>query len=107
MPSISFAATGTQVASSAMPGLPGAQNSASHSGEAAIVQHSACSRPPDPITSTRIPFSLKAGRKFAARCLCFYTRNAAGRRKRSSLPPAIAAMVRRWRSIGARDGPVR
>src|ERR1700730_2574954 len=96
MPSISVAATGTQVASSAMPGLPGAQNSASHSGEAAIAQHSACSRPPDPITNTRIPFSSTADVHGAARYLCFYTRNAARRRKRCSLPLAVTAMVPRW-----------
>src|SRR5215469_13453338 len=53
MPSMSVGATGTQAASSAMPGLPGAQNSVSHSGDDEIAQHSACSRPPDPITSTR------------------------------------------------------
>src|SRR5690349_13501453 len=54
-PAMSVAATGTQVATSAIPGLPGAQNSASHSGDADTAQHSACSRPPEPTTRTRMP----------------------------------------------------
>src|SRR5258708_5667334 len=41
-------------ASSAMPALPGAQNNLSTRGEAEIDQASACSRPPEPTTSTRI-----------------------------------------------------
>ena len=48
---------GTHVATSAMPGLPGAHQSFVSSGLAASDQHSACSRPPDPTTSTRIPLS--------------------------------------------------
>ncbi len=46
---------GTSSASGAMPGLPGATHSLVSSGEAASAQASACSRPPDPISSTRIP----------------------------------------------------
>jgi hypothetical protein len=38
----------THSASCAMPALPGAQNSRSASGLAAIFQASACSRPPEP-----------------------------------------------------------
>ena len=38
----------------AVPGLPGAAHSLVVSGEAAIAQASACSRPPEPTTSTRI-----------------------------------------------------
>src|SRR5579864_9191220 len=53
MPSMSVGATATQAASSAIPGLPGAQNNVSHNGDDEIAQHSACSRPPDPITNTR------------------------------------------------------
>src|SRR5258708_12736455 len=41
-------------ASSAIPALPGAQKSRSTSGDAEIAQASACSRPPEPTTSTRI-----------------------------------------------------
>src|SRR5208282_216519 len=61
MPSLSVAAISTQAASSAMPGLPGAQNSASHKGEEEIAQHSACSRPPEPTTSTLKPQPLPPG----------------------------------------------
>ena len=45
---------GTVSASSAMPGLPGAHHSLVSSGLAASFQHSACSRPPDPTTRTRM-----------------------------------------------------
>ena len=45
-PSMSSAAMATHSASSAIPALPGAQKSLVVSGEAAIAQHSACSRPP-------------------------------------------------------------
>src|SRR5260370_909921 len=41
-------------ASSAIPALPGAQNRLSTSGDAEIAQASACSRPPEPTTSTRL-----------------------------------------------------
>ncbi len=44
----------THSATAAIPGLPGAQYSLVSSGLAAIAQHSACSRPPDPTTSTLI-----------------------------------------------------
>jgi hypothetical protein len=47
----SSAAIGTQSASSAIPALPGAQYSSSHTGEAASAQASACSRPPEPTKS--------------------------------------------------------
>src|SRR6267154_639775 len=53
-PLMSVAAIATHSASSAMPALPGAQNRLSTSGEADIAQASACSRPPEPTTSTRI-----------------------------------------------------
>ncbi len=49
--STSSAPMGTHSASRAIPALPGAQYSLSHSGEAAIFQHRACSRPPPPTTS--------------------------------------------------------
>ncbi len=55
---IQHADIGTHSAISAMPGLPGAHHSFVSSGLAAIAQHSACSRPPDPTTSTRIASSL-------------------------------------------------
>src|SRR3546814_17100295 len=54
-PSISSAAMATHSASSAMPALPGAQNSLWQSGEAAMVQHNACPRPPPPTTRTFMP----------------------------------------------------
>src|SRR5712672_3887429 len=53
-PLMSVAAIATHSASSAMPALPGAQNNLSTRGEAEIDQASACSRPPEPTTSTRI-----------------------------------------------------
>src|SRR6266404_1123982 len=53
-PLMSVAAIATHSASSAMPALPGAQNRLSTSGDAEIAQASACSRPPEPTTSTRI-----------------------------------------------------
>src|SRR5271170_897514 len=53
-PPMSVARIGTHSASSAIPALPGAQYSRSTSGEAAIAQASACSRPPEPTISTRI-----------------------------------------------------
>jgi exodeoxyribonuclease VII large subunit len=49
--SISSAAMATHSASWAIPALPGAHHSLSQSGEAAMAQHSECSRPPDPTTS--------------------------------------------------------
>src|SRR5215472_16225444 len=54
IPRMSSAAISTHSASSEIPAFPGAQNSASTRGEAAIPQASACSRPPEPTTSTRI-----------------------------------------------------
>ncbi len=45
---------GTHSANCAMPGLPGAHHSLVSTGLAASAQHSACSRPPDPITRTRM-----------------------------------------------------
>src|SRR5262249_33702072 len=59
MPSTSPAATATHSASAAIPALPGAAMSRSHRGEAAIAHASACSRPPDPTTRTRIPRSFR------------------------------------------------
>src|SRR5438270_6122734 len=53
-PLMSVAPIAMHSASSAIPALPGAQNSWSTSGDAEIAQASACSRPPDPTTSTRI-----------------------------------------------------
>ena len=54
---------GTHSATCAMPGLPGAHHSFVSSGLAASDQQSACSRPPDPTTSTRIAgSSLQNGR---------------------------------------------
>ena len=53
-PAMSSAWTGTQRASAAMPALPGAHKSSLTSGEAASAQHNACSRPPEPTTSTFI-----------------------------------------------------
>src|SRR5229473_7181813 len=53
-PLMSVARIWTHSASSAIPALPGAQNRRSTSGEAEIAQASACSRPPEPTTSTRI-----------------------------------------------------
>jgi hypothetical protein len=50
-----------------MPALPGAQKSLSHSGEAAIDQHSACSRPPDPTTKIFIFSSLDYPQYFCIR----------------------------------------
>ncbi len=52
---------GTHSATWAMPGLPGAHQSFVSSGLAAIAQHSACSRPPDPITRTRMQGSCQFG----------------------------------------------
>src|SRR6204780_5799559 len=46
MPSLSEMAISTQAPPSGMPGLPGAQNSASHNAEEENAQHSACSHPP-------------------------------------------------------------
>src|SRR5207302_8468721 len=46
----SIAPMGTHSATSAMPGLPGAQTSRETSGLAEIAQASACSRPPEPTT---------------------------------------------------------
>src|SRR6202048_1852199 len=51
---MSVAPIAMQSASSAMPGLPGVQNRRSTSGDAEIAQASACSRPRDPTTSTRL-----------------------------------------------------
>ncbi len=51
---MSVASTAMHSASSAIPALPGAQNRRSTSGDAEIAQASACSRPPEPTTSTRI-----------------------------------------------------
>src|SRR5215471_9000971 len=53
-PAMSVASIATHSHSSAMPALPGAQKSRSISGDAEIAQASACSRPPEPTTSTRI-----------------------------------------------------
>src|SRR6516162_7362479 len=53
-PAMSVAAIAIHSPSSAMPALPGAQKSLSISGEAESAQARACSRPPDPTTSTRI-----------------------------------------------------
>src|ERR1700757_1933771 len=53
-PLMSVAPIATHSASSAIPVLPGAQNRRSTSGDAEIAQASACSRPPEPTTSTRI-----------------------------------------------------
>ena len=52
---------GTHSATGAMPGLPGAHHSLVNSGLAAIAQQSACSRPPDPITRTRMQGSCRFG----------------------------------------------
>src|SRR5271170_683104 len=60
-PPMSVARIGTHSASSAIPALPGAQYSRSTSGEAAIAQASACSRPPAPTTSTRIALAPVLG----------------------------------------------
>src|SRR5690606_16325277 len=49
---VSVASTATQRATSAMPALPGAQTTSSTDGDRASAQHSACSRPPLPRTST-------------------------------------------------------
>jgi hypothetical protein len=46
--------SGTHSAMSQMPAFPGAANSLLSSGEADSAQASACSRPPDPMRSTRI-----------------------------------------------------
>src|SRR5690606_39467888 len=50
---------GRLVAIASVPPLPGATNRASTSADCAILQASACSRPPDPMTITRI-FALHA-----------------------------------------------
>ena len=47
---------GTHSASFAIPGLPGAHHSFSSRGLAAMAQQRACSRPPDPITNTRMSY---------------------------------------------------
>src|SRR5215469_14939821 len=60
-PTVSVARIARHSASSAIPALPGAQKSASTRGEAAIAQVSACSRPPEPTTSTRIALSPVLG----------------------------------------------
>src|SRR5216683_4128895 len=60
-PAMSVARIATHSASSAIPALPGAQKSASTKGDAEIVQASACSRPPEPTTSTRIALSPVLG----------------------------------------------
>src|SRR3954469_22017748 len=52
---MSSAPIGTHSAISAMPALPGAQNSLPSSGDAWSAQHSACSRPPPPTTRTLMP----------------------------------------------------
>jgi exodeoxyribonuclease VII large subunit len=52
-PALSMAATGTFVATSAVPGLPGAHHTAVAPSRASAT-HSACSRPPLPTTSTRM-----------------------------------------------------
>ena len=52
MPGTSVALTSTQVATWAMPPLPGAQNSSVTLGDWASFQQMACSRPPLPTTST-------------------------------------------------------
>ena len=70
-PEISLEPIGTHSASSEIPAFPGAQYSRSTSGEAAIAQARACSRPPEPTISTRItcpPLSLgrRAGDQPAA-----------------------------------------
>jgi hypothetical protein len=52
---MSFAPIAMHSASSAIPALPGAQKSLVVSGEAALAQHSACSRPPEPTTNIRMP----------------------------------------------------
>ena len=62
--------SGTQSATSAMPALPGAQYSVSHSGEAAIAQHKACSRPPPPITRMRMPILFVFRLRLSSRSLC-------------------------------------
>ena len=51
-PGTSSAATGWQTASAAMPALPGAQRRRDAAGEAARARTRACSRPPEPTTST-------------------------------------------------------
>src|SRR5712671_672345 len=53
-PLMSVAPIAMHSASPAMPALPGAQNRRSTNGEAEIAQARACSRPPEPTTSTRI-----------------------------------------------------
>ena len=58
MAGIFSAAMDTHSASPAMPALPGAQYSLSQSGEPAIAQHSACSRPPPPTTRIRMDGNL-------------------------------------------------
>ncbi|OQC23994.1 MAG: hypothetical protein BWX71_01927 [Deltaproteobacteria bacterium ADurb.Bin072] len=51
-PAMSSAPMSMHTASPAIPPLPGAQNTSSTRGLAAIFQHSACSLPPDPTTRT-------------------------------------------------------
>src|SRR5437588_9846 len=60
---VSVIATLVSPASSAVPALPGATKTFPTRGERAIFQASACSRPPEPMTSTftaRVPLSLLA-----------------------------------------------
>jgi hypothetical protein len=47
----------THSATAAIPGFPGAQYSFVNSGLPEMAQHNACSRPPDPTTSTLIGLS--------------------------------------------------
>src|SRR5262252_7825710 len=60
-PAMSVASIPTHAASSAMPALPGAQKRASISGDAEVAHASACSRPPEPTTSTRIALAPVLG----------------------------------------------
>jgi hypothetical protein len=48
----------THSATVAIPGLPGAQYNFVSSGLPEMAQHNACSRPPDPTTSTLIELSF-------------------------------------------------
>src|SRR5579859_6235107 len=61
-----------QVATEAMPGLPGAQNGVVVRSSCARAHASACSLPPDPITRTDIaPLHRRASRRGELECSCF------------------------------------
>src|SRR5579862_4273259 len=63
---------GMQVATEAMPGLPGAQNGVVVRSSCARAHASACSLPPDPTTRTDIaPLHRRASRCGELECSCF------------------------------------